>query len=357
VTGLRGPVRVTRAYYYCSPCSGGFAAHDTTRRLDRREVTPAVRELAALVGIEASFPTAAHRLLERTSGVRLSESSVLRLTEETGQRHEASLRAGRTLGEATEWEWSQDAQGQTVADVEVDATGVPLQGPAGQAREGQMVDLGAILSRADAEAGLPSRVRYVTHLHELAPLGEKLRRQGAQVGMDRAQRWVALTDGGAGLESFREMNFPRAERILDFYHASLYVHQAAQAGCPGAEAEAEAIAREWKELLKTRGPTELLAAWSGWEEKCRDAESRAALAGARTYVEKNRHRMDYPRYRADGLWIGSGAIEAGCKHVINARLKQSGMRGSERGAEAVAQLRAVFRSTRDQWQALWQGNY
>lgn len=312
--------------------------------------------MAALVGIAASFP-AAHRLLERTRGVRLSESSALRLTEEAGQHHEAALRSGRTLGEATEWEWSQDAQGQPVASVEVDATGVPLQGPGGRAREGQMVDLGAILSRADAEAGLPSRVRYVTRLHELAPLGEKLRRQGAQVGMDRADRWVALTDGGAGSESLLEMNFPRAERILDFYHASRYVHQAAPAGGPGAEAEAEVMAREWKELLKTRGPAELLAAWSGWEEKCRDAESRTALAGARADVEKNRHRMDYPRYRAEGLWIGSGAIEAGCKHVINARLKPSGMRWSERGAEAVAQLRAVFRSTRDQRQALWQGNY
>jgi hypothetical protein len=38
-------------------------------------------------------------------------------------------------------------------------------------------------------------------------------------------------------------------------------------------------------------------------------------------------------------------------------VEQSGMRWGERGAEAMAQLRAVFRSTRDQWQALWHGNY
>jgi hypothetical protein len=134
VTGLRGPVRGTRADYDCSACSGGFAAHDGTMRRDRREVTPAGREWAARVGIEASFPTAAHRLRERTRGVNRSESSVRRRTAEAGLRHAASLPAGRTWGEATEGEGSREGHGPTVADVEVDATGVPLPGPGGQAR-------------------------------------------------------------------------------------------------------------------------------------------------------------------------------------------------------------------------------
>lgn len=203
-TGLPGPVRVTWASSHCSGCSASCTAHHATLQLDRRDVTPAVRERAALVGIEAAFPTAAHRLLERTSGV-LSESSIRRLTEETGERHEAALPAGRTLGEAVEWEWSRDTRGRMVADVEADATGVPLPGPGGQAREGQMVYLGAIVRRADAKANQPSRIRYVTHGHELAPLGEKLHRQAAVVGMDRADRWIALTDGEAGLESFRDV--------------------------------------------------------------------------------------------------------------------------------------------------------
>ena len=249
--------------------------------LDQREVTPAVRELAARVGIENAFPTAAHRLLERTSGVNWSESSIQRLTEETGQRHEAALRTGQTLGQTVEWQWGADRQGKTVAYVEVDATGVPLQGPQGTAREGQMVYLGAILRPGDPEAKQPSLTRYVTHWHELAPRGEKLRHQGAAVGMDRAQRWIALTDGGAGLESFLEVNFPKAECILDFDHASLSVHPMANAGCPGNVSEAEAVAEEWKELLKTEGPQAFLVAWSVWEDRCFGAEHRATSATAK----------------------------------------------------------------------------
>jgi hypothetical protein len=35
--------------------------------------------------------------------------------------------------------------------------------------------------------------------------------------------------------------------------------------------------------------------------------------------------MRYPKFRKQGLFFGSGVIEAGCKTVIASRLKQSGM--------------------------------
>jgi hypothetical protein len=45
--------------------------------------------------------------------------------------------------------------------------------------------------------------------------------------------------------------------------------------------------------------------------------------------------MRYPRFRAQGLFIGSGVVEAGCKTVVGARLKQSGMLWTVRGANAI----------------------
>ena len=46
----------------------------------------------------------------------------------------------------------------------------------------------------------------------LEDLGEPLRRQAAQVGMDRAEQWVALSDCGSGIDDFLRVNFPRAVR-------------------------------------------------------------------------------------------------------------------------------------------------
>ena len=57
------------------------------------------------------------------------------------------------------------------------------------------------------------------------------------------------------------------------------------------------------------------------------------------YIEKNRGRMRYPDFRAQGLCVGSGIVESGCKMVVGSRLKQSGMRWTVHGANAILALR------------------
>ena len=63
--------------------------------------------------------------------------------------------------------------------------------------------------------------------------------------------------------------------------------------------------------------------------------------------------MCYPTFRAQGLFVGSGVIEAGCRTVINARLKQSCMFWSVRGANAIIALRCRRLSGRfeDYWES------
>ena len=63
--------------------------------------------------------------------------------------------------------------------------------------------------------------------------------------------------------------------------------------------------------------------------------------------------MDYPTYRAKGRLIGSGPVEAACRQAVGQRLKGSGMRWSEPGADAVCHLRTLFRSEKGQWDAYW----
>ena len=71
-----------------------------------------------------------------------------------------------------------------------------------------------------------------------------------------------------------------------------------------------------------------------------------------TYLENNQQHMDYPRYRALGLPIGSGEVEAQCKTLVGARCKQAGMRRwTYRGAEAILRLRAARQD--GSFNALW----
>ena len=62
--------------------------------------------------------------------------------------------------------------------------------------------------------------------------------------------------------------------------------------------------------------------------------------------------MRYPRFRAMGLCVSSGVVEAGCKHTIGARLKRAGMHWTVAGANAIIALRCCKLSGRfeDFWE-------
>ncbi len=70
------------------------------------------------------------------------------------------------------------------------------------------------------------------------------------------------------------------------------------------------------------------------------------------YVVRNRRRMRCPRFRARGLCVSSGVVEAGCKRVVGARLKRAGMRWTVAGANAIIARRCCRLSGRfeDFWE-------
>jgi len=57
------------------------------------------------------------------------------------------------------------------------------------------------------------------------------------------------------------------------------------------------------------------------------------------YFKKPARRMRYPEFRGQHLFVGSGAVEAGCKTVIGSRCKQTRMLRTVCGANAILALR------------------
>lgn len=290
-------------------------------------------------------------MLPRMAGLRLAESSAERTTEAAGLRLSRQRAAGEVFAQARDWPWSKDAKGRACAYLSLDATGIGMQGEKGAAAEGRMAYVGLIY--CPGEAGQPARERALAGLYELAELGAQMRRQGAQVGMDRADVGVALTDGGAGLEEFMGVYFPRAQCVLDFYHAAEHLSDLAKVLYPGDQEQAAAVAGQWCHTLKHQGGAALLAVLEGLQVRGRKAEVREAHRRELGYVRNNVHRMDYPRYLADGWLIGSGHVESACKAVVGQRLKGNGMRWGEAGADAICHLRALFKSEKGQWEAFW----
>ena len=71
---------------------------------------------------------------------------------------------------------------------------------------------------------------------------------------------------------------------------------------------------------------------------------RKTLEGVAGYLYRNRTRMRYDEYLANGWPIASGPVEGACKNLIKDRMERSGMRWTEQMAEAIVQLRAIYLS-------------
>ena len=163
-----------------------------------------------------------------------------------------------------------------------------------------------------------------------------MRRQGAQVGMDRADRWIGLTDGGNGLEPFVQRSFPRVEVvILDFWHVSDRLGDLARTMHSQDEDKAKEQKRQWCHVLKHEGGAAVIALLESMTIPQRGV-LRAKYEEVLGYLRNNVTRMDYPQYQAKGWLIGSGAVESACKTVVAQRLKLAGMRWRELGTDAVA---------------------
>src|SRR2546421_273225 len=135
--------------------------------------------------------------------------------------------------------------------------------------------------------------------------------------------------------------------IVDIYHAYDHLWAVGRALWDTPEA-VSAWVEPLKDALYTQGAPAVLAAL----DAVVPSEAAADLVRTtRAYFADNAARMDYPRFVAQQLPIGSGAVESLCKSLIEARLKQAGMRWTPAGAQAIATLRAVQAS--GQWDAFW----
>jgi hypothetical protein len=366
IVSLFGPVDYHRHYYHCKACHHGTAPLDALLGLQNHDLTPAADEVVCLAGSVDSFAAGAQKVLARLSGLHLSESTVQRATESAGRRVADAQQAGQTFGPPLAWDWHKDADGKRVGYVSVDATGVGQQGPGGKKTEGKMVSIGMVYNPVPEERDRwadPNarrrpewKSRYVAQVRPLEELSQPLRRQAGQVGLDRAERVIALSDGGSGLEDFLRVNVPTvAAVILDFYHVAEHVAKLAKALYPGDEPGATAWREATCEKLKVQGGTAVLADLRTLEVRPGGGANlvRDEVLG---YFANQVHRMDYPTYRAKGWQIGSGPVESACKTVIGERMKGGGMRWGAAGADAVSRLRAVFCSSDDQWGAFWSRN-
>ncbi len=83
-----------------------------------------------------------------------------------------------------------------------------------------------------------------------------------------------------------------------------------------------------------------------------DGQAQKEVQTEMEYFRGNAERMRYAKFRSQGLFVGSGVVEAGCKTIFGQRLKLSGMHWTVRGANAIIALRCSQMSGR--WEGFWE---
>jgi hypothetical protein len=161
---------------------------------------------------------------------------------------------------------------------------------------------------------------------------------------------VVLGDGAEWIWNQASLHFPDAIPIVDLYPAREHLWSLAAKLFPN-DSPAQ---KRWVMVRKDKldqGKIERLAA-SLRSQAASHPELAEDIHPEADSFERNKERMRYPTFREQGLFVGSGVIEAGCKTVLG-RLKQSGMFWTVHGANAIIALRCCQLSAKfeEYWEA------
>lgn len=159
--------------------------------------------------------------------------------------------------------------------------------------------------------------------------------------VDHLKHPVFINDGAQWIWAWIDQYYPQATQILDFYHATEYLHKFAEEQFAVRMVREKWVADQRHSLLENEVDLIIddIEAIQPRTKKAEEARKRVL-----TYYRNNRKRMKYKTYREQGLMIGSGPVEAAHKTVIQERLKKSGQRWNIDGANAVIQLRTANKS-------------
>jgi hypothetical protein len=354
------PVDVDRAYYHCARCSRGVIPKDEELDIAETSFSPGVRRMMGRVGGKEAFDEGRQDLKE-LAGVEVQTKAVERVSEAIGQQIEAVNQKQREAALSGKLE---SLEAPATLYIAIDGTGVPVVPQEAEGRKGKdetgkaktrEAKLGCVFTQTRVDdQGRPQRdqdsTTYVGAIETAEEFGPRIYAEAVRRGSKRAQRIVVLGDGAVWIRNLADEQFPGAKQIVDLYHARQHVADLGKIVYgPGASQAADWAAGRIEQL--DAGDVEaVLAAIK--RMRPRDPKVREQVRKAMTYFQANKERMRYAQFRREGLFVGSGVVEAGCKTIIGYRLKQSGMRWTVRGANAIIALRCSQLSGR--WEEFWE---
>lgn len=357
-----GTVEVERPYYRCRHCRAGQSPQDVELDVQGTVYSPGVRRMIARVGSQSSFESGRQQL-ERLAGLTVTAKAVERQAEAIG----ADIAARQQVEMNRAFQLPRPSGGGAeipILYVQMDGTGVPVVRAEAQGRAGKVpgepahtreAKLGCVFTQITTDAqGRPVReeasTTYTGAIETAQEFGRRLFAAAQQRGWHRARTQVVMGDGAPWIWNLTHEHFPGALEIVDLYHARQHLWNLATQCFPSHPAQRRTWIRRLQSRLDRGHIKSLVAALRSLSPPSPELAHLFPTEAA--YFERNAHRMRYPIFRRQGLFVGSGVIEAGCMTGIGSRLKQSGMFWTLRGANSIMALRCNRQSGKfeDYWE-------
>jgi hypothetical protein len=371
-----GPVTLRRPWYHCRPCQAGWSPADQTLGLaPHQRTSTGLQQWEATLGARLPFAES-QRVLADLTGLSVGTETVRTHTERLGAAHAAAEQAAIAHVLTT-----QDPLPARYAPVPanqrlvLETDGVLVRYRDTGWHEVKVAEaVGCVLGNGrarDDPAYRPPRLRRPSYTAAREPtegFDARLLALAAERGAldivryqqppgtdPRLALWgahtaclrpvVLLADGAKWIWALAARCFgeDRTE-IVDAWHAVQHLWTVGKALFGEATAATTAWVQAAERELWEIGPFPVLARLKAAVPP--DPAAAEVLRVERGYFTTNAARMRYPQFRAQGLPVGSGAIESAARHLVQHRLKGAGMRWSPAGAAALLALRSLLASSR-----------
>ena len=333
---LCGEGTILRQVHYCSGCQRTQVPLDQRLGVEQSGMTPGLARVVCRTALELAYQQSQQLLTDTLGFSPCSAREVERIAKQHGQGLEARP-TEQTRPERKARRLSSKPRAQYCLAID----GVMIAGLPDAASHCVNWHEVKLATGFDPRQIQPSF--YVAGREEAEGFGKRLWRQLEQQALDERRFRQLLGDGARWIWNLAESYFPGVPQLLDFYHAAQHLHATAEAVWPG-----QAIAYRWwqqrLEQLRCGQESNFFAAlqWLAKRHTLEDVE--ASPQRLLKYFEENRDRLNYPWALRHHLPIGSGQVESAARHIVQQRLKQSGMRWSDPGAQAILNLRTLHRN-------------
>jgi hypothetical protein len=305
------------------------------------KISPYLQERMVYLGQYTNYEESVS-LLKRFYGIEISKTQQFRVTNHYGEQIAA------TLEKEQESRQTEKLSSDTVVYAECDGsmilTGEKKEDKSlgGCWEEVKLLRLYKSCHKLESlNRGIIEKSEYAAHLgshRDFEAKAERLVNKYENSG----KNLVFISDGASWIHKWQTAMYPKATQILDYYHACEHLAEFVKIAIPDETERKIWFDRRKKELSESR-LKQVLKQIGKISQKGNKTIKREADKLSNYYII-NKYRMDYKTYLLRNLQIGSGAIEAAHRNVIQKRMKQSGQRWSRKGAQYMLNLRTCYMS-------------